>query len=64
MWQKQQTYLTAQHNVKDMEGNLGDYTDLQRQAVYSALVQAQKISLRQNKNIKKVILLSTPQKRS
>lgn len=42
MWQKQQTYLTAQHNVKDMEGNLGDYTDLQRQAVYSALVQAQK----------------------
>lgn len=42
MWQKQQTYLTAQHNVKNMEGNLGDYTDLQRQAVYSAQVQAQK----------------------
>lgn len=35
MWQKQQAYLTAQQNVKDMEDNLDDYTDLERQAVYS-----------------------------
>lgn len=42
MWQKQQAYLTAQQNVKTMEDNLSDYTDLQRQAVYSAQVQAQK----------------------
>jgi multidrug efflux pump subunit AcrA (membrane-fusion protein) len=42
MWQKQQAYLTAQQNVKNMEDNMGDYKDLERQAVYSAQVQAQK----------------------
>lgn len=42
MWQKQQSLLTAEDKVKEMEDNLDDYTDLQRQAIYSARVQAQK----------------------
>jgi multidrug efflux pump subunit AcrA (membrane-fusion protein) len=42
MWQKQQAYLTAQQKVKEMEDNLDDYTALERQAVYSGQVQAEK----------------------
>lgn len=42
MWQKQQAYLTSQQKVKDMEDNLDDYTDLERQTIYSAQVQTQK----------------------
>lgn len=42
MWSKQQAVLNAQNNVNNMESNLDDYTDLERDAVYSARVQAQK----------------------
>lgn len=42
MWQKQQSVLSAQNNVNEMESNLDNYTDLERQTIYSARVQAEK----------------------
>lgn len=42
MWSAQQAVLKAEDDVNNMESNLDDYTDLARQAVYSARVQAHK----------------------